>query len=382
MDFTPLLTNITAQVLCAILLVGFITLIAFYSIRFIYLGRKASVASAHVSADDGQNLPSVSVVITAHNEASFLRENLVYILEQEYPDFEVVVVDYLSLDDTQFVLKLCRDNYPNLKVVTIKEDVNRFRGRKFPLSMGIQSAKNDILVFTDVDCAPASLQWLRHTVEAYMLPRTNMVLGYSQIVAEKGLLASLERYDNLCYSAEYLSRAAMHKPFTACGRNLSYRRAFFFSKGAFISHYTEPDGADDLFVNQNATRRNTAISLHRDAFVKFKAPGTYSAWRQMRRHRYATYGHHSFGQQMNGASCGIALLLFYGAAVALLATALLPWEIVLGTILFKFIFQIVSFAQLEKGFDEKNLCWLAPVYEIYFLLSNTILLLFPLKYKK
>jgi cellulose synthase/poly-beta-1,6-N-acetylglucosamine synthase-like glycosyltransferase len=387
MDFTHILTNPVAQVLLGLMAIGFVVLIVVYSAHYLYLGRKAKKASAAQPADDEQELQPVSVVLVAHNEAAFLRENLVYILEQDYPDFEVVVVDYhISTgevhDDTQFVLKLCCDNYPNLKVVPIKEDVNHFRGRKFPLSIGIQSAKNDVIVLTDVDCKPASLQWLRQTVQAYRYPRTNILLGYTQLIAEKGLLGSMERYDNLTYSADYLSRAALKHPVTGCGRNLSYRRAFFFSKGSLISHYSIPDGADDIFVNQNATGRNTAVSLHKDAFVTYKAPNKFAQWHQMRRHRCATYNRHSFGQKMAGASGGIALLLFYGAAAALIATGLFPWEIVAGALLLKFVYQIVAFAQLEKGFGEKNLCWLAPIYEIYFFFANTILLLFPLRYKK
>ena len=385
MDFTPILTNLAAQVLTGLTLIGFVILIVVYSVQYLYLARKAKKAMTDADrqpADDGKALPPVSVVLVAHNEASFLRENLVYILEQDYPDFEVVVVDYLSLDDTQFVLKLCCDNYTNLKVVTIKEDVNRFHGRKFPLSMGIQSAKNDVVVLTDVDCAPTSLQWLRHTVEAFSRPRVNIALGYSLVCAGKGMLGSLERYDNLSYSASYLSRAARQHPVTACGRNLAFRRAFFFSKGAFISHYTEPDGADDLFVNRNATRRNTALSIHKDAFVKVNAPEQFAAWHQQRKHRCATYRFHTFAQKMDGAAPGIALLLFYGCGIALAATSLLPWQILAGMLLLKLVYQITAFAQLEKAFGEKGLCWLSPVFEFYFFIANTTLLLFPLRYKK
>ena len=208
MDFSHILTNPLAQALLALLAVSFVVLITVYSLRYFYLGRMVKKASSRKLQENGGNLPPVSVVLVAHNESAFLRENLVYILEQDYPDFEVVVVDYLSLDDTQFVLKLCRDNYPNLKVVTIKEDVNGFIGRKIPLSIGIQSARNDVLVLTDVDCKPASLQWLRHTVEAYQHPRTNIVLGYCRLVTEKGFLGALQRYENMDYSASYLSRAA------------------------------------------------------------------------------------------------------------------------------------------------------------------------------
>ena len=134
-------------------------------------------------------------------------------------------------------------------------------------------------------------------------------------------------------------------------------------------------------MNQNATTRNTEVNLHPDTFVKYQAPKKYLQWHQMRQHRMATYGYHTFGQKISAAAGGAALLMFYGAVIALVAMRLFPWEILAGVVLLKFVVQILSFAQLEKPLGEKWLCWLAPVYEIYFLVANTILLMFPLKYK-
>ena len=380
MDFSNILNDLLTQILVAVALLGFILLVVAYALRYLYVAHKTKKAAQSTLTEDAP-LPPVSVVLVAHNEGAFLKENLVYLLEQDYPDFEVVVVDYLSHDDTHFVLKLCKDNYPNLKVVNFKDDVNMFYGRKYPLSIGIRSAKNDVIVLTDVDSMPASLQWLRHVVQGYAKPRTNIVLGYAHLEAEKTVLGSLQRYDNIDYSASYLSRALRHHPVTATDRNLSYRRGFFFSKGAFISHYNEPDGAADMFVNQNATGRNTEVNLHPETFVKYKAPKKFIHWHQARQHRTATYRHHNAAQQMVGAASGIALLLFYGAVVALLAMGLFPWEILVGVVVLKFAMQILSFAQIEKSLGEKGLCWLSPLYEIYFMVANTILLIFPLKYK-
>lgn len=380
MDFTHIQTDLLTQILVALVFVGFVLLVVHYAVQYIYVAYKAKKVAQKQPCDEAA-LPPVSVVMVAHNEAAFLKENLVYLLEQDYPDFEVVVVDYLSHDDTRFVLKLCKDNYKNLKVISFSDDVNMFFGRKYPLSIGIRSAKNDIIVLTDMDCMPDGLHWLRRTVEGFERPRTNMVMGYGMIVAEKGVLGSFQRYDNLTYSGWYLSSALRHRPVTASDRNLAYRKGFFFSKGAFISHYNEPDGAADMFVNQNGTPRNTEVNLHPETFVKFKAPKTFIQWRQMRQHRMATYRHHTFWQKTVSATGDMALVVFYGAVAALIATGLFPWEILAGVVLLKFGVQILSLAQLEKALGEKGLCWAAPMFEIYFLVANTILLMFPLKYK-
>ncbi len=123
-DFTFFLTDSHAIMLALALIAALAVLCLYYGFFHFRLGiwhRKGIVAEG--SSSDTK-LPPVSVVLTARNDAAWLKENLVYLLEQDYPDFEVVVVDYLSHDDTQFVLKLLKDYYPHLKVVPFKEDVN------------------------------------------------------------------------------------------------------------------------------------------------------------------------------------------------------------------------------------------------------------------
>ncbi|MBR1766694.1 MAG: glycosyltransferase [Bacteroidales bacterium] len=325
-----------------------------------------------------ETLPPVSVVLTAHNDAEWLKENLVYLLEQDYPDFEVVVVDYLSRDDTRFVLKLLKDYYPHLKVVPFREDVNLFQGKKYPLSIGIKSAKNDILLLADPDCTPKNMQWLRGMVKGYSKKETKIVLGYCGLNRQNTMLGLLQQYDNLAYSSHYLGCALMGHPYTGSGRNLSYRRSFFFDRGAFINHYNVAGGSDDLFVYQNATRTNTAVSIGSDACLRTEPKKSFSEWHKVRLARVSTRNWHSVGGRMMEDLLPISMALFYGMCVASIVLGTMPWGLVLVAVAVKWAWQIVAFAQLCKRFDGGLVYLAAPFYEIYFAIANTILVLTPL----
>ena len=210
--------------LAAVILSALIYLCLYYGLYHFRVGNYGlkKQAAKPDEADGNEKLPNVSVVLTAHNDAAWLRENLVYLLEQDYPHFEVVVVDYLSQDDTQFVLKLLTDYYKNLKIVPFKEDVNLFQGKKYPLSIGIKSAANDILMLADPDCTPKNLNWLRGMVKGYSNKETKIVLGYCGVKRTKTLLGALQQYDALAYGAQYLGSALIGHPYTGSGRNLSY----------------------------------------------------------------------------------------------------------------------------------------------------------------
>ena len=387
-NFYRFLSDPYAIALAAVLFAAFIYLCLYYGLFHFRVGRyglKKQASSGNGSLN-GSDLPHVSVVLTAHNDAAWLRENLVYLLEQDYPNFEVVVVDYLSQDDTQFVLKLLKDYYKHLKIVPFKEDVNLFQGKKYPLSIGIKSAANDILMLADPDCTPKNLNWLRGIVRGYSNKETQLVLGYCGVKRTKTLLGCLQQYDALSYGAQYLGSALLGHPYTGSGRNLSYRRSFFFKQGAFISHYDVADGSDDLFVYQNADRTNTAICIDADACLTAEPKKTFALWRDDRRHRVATRNRHSLASRLSEQLLPLSNIAFYAAAALLLLRHIEIWPAVAAALIIKWAWQIVCFSRLTKRFDGGHIHFAAPLLEIYFIIANTILILLPLhnnrKFKK
>jgi len=165
----------------------FIIQITYYLIFFLRLARYKVQALARPGN-------GVSVVICAHNEYYNLKANLPLILEQDYPEFEVLVVNHASDDETSYLLSDLQREYPRLKSIEIQMDLNFFSGKKFPLSIGIKSAKYDRILLTDADCRPSSPQWITNMQSAYR-EGIKIVLGYSPYTRSKGLLNKLIRFD-------------------------------------------------------------------------------------------------------------------------------------------------------------------------------------------
>lgn len=378
-DFTNFLTDTQSVVFSVLMLLALAFCCVYYGLFHLRIGRwHRKPDKEAVNTQNKEVFPPVSVVLTARNDAAWLKENLVYLLELDYPDFEVVVVDYLSHDDTQFVLKLLKDYYPHLKVVPFKEDVNLFQGKKYPLSIGIKSAKNDILLLADPDCTPKNMQWLRGMVKGYYRKETQIVLGFCGLKRTKTLLGTLQQYDNLSYSSHYLGCALLGHPYTGSGRNLSYRREFFFKRGAFISHYNVAGGSDDLFIYQNATRTNTAVSISSDACLSTEPKKTFGEWHKLRLSRVSTRNWHSVGGRLMEDLLPISVILFYTMGALLLANGGMPWGLIGIATVVKWAWQIVTFAQLSNRFEGGLVYLAAPLFEIYFIIANTILVLTPL----
>ena len=386
MDFTHILTDPYTQVVSSFLAFAFVILSLYYGLFYMRVGRSKGTGTKKNAAPASPALPPVSVVMTVQNDADNLKANLLYLLEQDYPDFEVVVVDYLSTDDTVFTLKILSENYKHLKVVTFRENASGYQGRKYPLSIGIKSAANDILLFTEPDCMPAdttNFGWIREMVKGYVHKNIDIVLGYCAIQSKASLFNWLQQYDNLDYSSEYLAAALLRHPFSGNGRNLSYRRSLFLKNGGFIYHYHIPDGADDMFVNQNSRRRNTSVVLTPESFTSVPPCATLAQWHDYRKRRVSTHAFYGLGLKISRMVRPLNVLVFYLAAVLLFVGGKFPWQILAAVLLLKLAWQIVATAKAARRLSVRPVVyWLSPLFEIYFLIANTIFAIVPLSKKK
>jgi len=196
----------------------------------------------------------VSVIICAQNEAENLKNNLPAILEQNYENFQVIVVNDCSTDNSQDILSEMMTRYPNLYVTRIDKDEKFSHGKKLALTVGIKAAKNEWLLFTDADCKPADKNWIA-SMASNFTEKTDIVLGYGGSIKSKGLLNRLIRFDNLFIALQYFTFARAGIPYMGVGRNLAYRKSLFFKARGFASHHHIISGDDDLFVNQNASKK-------------------------------------------------------------------------------------------------------------------------------
>lgn len=313
----------------------------------------------------------VSVIICARNESENLRKNLPLVLEQDYPDFEVVVVDDNSDDDTFFLLKDLGAKYPHLKVVKKEESVNFFKGKKFALALGIKSAKNEILLLTDADCYPQTNQWLRKMQQQFTSGR-EIVLGYGTYKRSKGLLNSIIRYDTMMTAVYYLSFALAKIPYMGVGRNLAYTKSLFYKNKGFTSHYKIQSGDDDLFINQCSNRLNTAIQIDSDCHTVSYPKTTFKQWFLQKKRHYSTGRYYKFKHKFLLTLFPFCQFLYF-PLLAILLVYQVKIEIVLALLLIKLISRIIIMKKCINMLQEKKLLVISLFIELFFVIFNPVL---------
>jgi len=233
------------------------------------------------------NLPPVSIVIAARNESDNLYENLPKILGQNYPDFEVIVVNHQSVDDSKHLLGALQRDYKNLVVMEVERSRHMLASKKLPLTLGIKKAKHEHLVLTDADCSPAGTDWLLRMAEQFS-DKKQIVLGYGPYKETKGFLNKVIRYDSTMIAVNYFSFAINRTPYMGVGRNLAYTKDVFNSTHGFKSHYAIASGDDDLFIQEGARKRNYTIQLSPDSFMYSEAKTTWEDWTMQKARHYTT----------------------------------------------------------------------------------------------
>jgi len=274
-------------------------------------------------SEDFEEFP-VSIIIAARNESENLLNNLPLILEQDYPQFEVVVINHQSTDDSKFILHTLKQRYPHLRVIEMERNVHQKIGKKLPLSIGIKGAINNHMLFTDADCEPTSNQWLKKMSHQFS-NKKEIVMGYGPYSKRKGLLNSIIRFDTTWIAMNYLGSAKSGVPYMAVGRNLAYTKKIYESVDGFKSHYSVISGDDDLFIQEAAKKKNYAICLDPDAVCYSLPKETWEEWVIQKSRHYSTSKHYKVFKKWMLGIYPLSLLILLISFVSLLLNEQFRW---------------------------------------------------------
>jgi len=306
--------------------------------------------------------PSVSVVICARNEEENLKNHLPLLLNQHYPDFEVVVVNDCSYDGSADLLKSLELQYPQLSVTEIKDVDGREHFKKFAQTMGIKKAKHEYLVFTDADCRPNSENWLMYMISSYKKD-TEIVLGYSPFEKNTGLINWIIRFDAFFIAIQYLSMAIKKNAYMGVGRNLSYKKSMFFANKGFASHMHLMGGDDDLFVNENATKTNISICIHPEAHTISTPKKTWKDWFWQKKRHHLTARYYKAKHQSALAIYPFSFYLFY---LSIILAIVFQYEVLIFVSAFgiRALFQMLTLHLCGLKLNEKTLGMVSPLLEL------------------
>lgn len=311
----------------------------------------------------------VSVIICAKNEAENLQNFLPSILEQDYPEFEIILINDASRDETLEVIENFQTIDPRIKIVNVENNENFWANKKYALTLGIKKASHPYLIFTDADCAPQAKHWLSNMASSFSEEK-QLVLGYGGYFKHKGsFLNKLIRFETLLTAIQYFSYAKLGNPYMGVGRNLAYTAKRFYEVNGFASHLKIRSGDDDLFVNEAANKKNVAICDNSESITRSVPKAKFSAWITQKRRHTSTAKHYKTKNKFLLGLFYSARLFFWILLVVLLSFQVY-WKIVVITLGFTWLIEAIVYFSAAKKLDERDAVWFFPILEPVLLLMQ------------
>ncbi len=314
----------------------------------------------------------VSVVVSVHDRVDLLERLLDALLAQQYPEYEIVIVNDGPHEDIAVLMAPVTAQHPHVRYIAFDASRKTYPGKKAPLDAGIRAAQHAWILLTDGDCVPGP-QWIR-TMMACRDGR-QIVLGYAPMYPAPGPLNMLQCLDTLITAMQYMGAAIRGRAYMGVGRNMLYHREVFDAAKGFTAHEDVVSGDDDLFIQSASVRFPPAICLQPEAFVYSKVTQSWGSWiRQKRRHLSAASRY-----------TGHARLLTTAFATTFICTWIL-WPVMLtgggkvmsaGLIIVGLLWLL--FAAVAVRWNERRLVpgfpLLAVVYALWFILQGFLFLM-------
>ena len=310
----------------------------------------------------------VSVIICARNEAANLTRNLSSILEQDFPEFEVVVVNDASTDETATILQNFSEKYKHLRVITIAE--KRGMGKKNALARGIEGAKYDWVLLTDADCRPflndRNKKYNPYWISGMMAGIVNekqMVLGYAPYEKrDSSFVNKFIRFETVWTATQYLSFALVGQPYMGVGRNLLYNKNLYFQANGFEKHVDLASGDDDLFVNQVITQRNFSLILLPQCFMVSEPKTQWNSYFTQKKRHLSAGNRYTLKHKILLGAVSLSHFLFFVTTFFCLLLKISTMFAVANIIVRTIVIWIV-YAKILRKLHEGRLVWWIPILD-------------------
>ena len=316
------------------------------------------------------NNPDISVIICARNEEENLKLNLEKFLNQDYDNYEIIVVNDRSWDNSLEFLNKLKKKYINLKVVDIPDNKTDHFGKKLAITLGIKAANNNHLLFTDADCYPYTNSWITNMSIGFH-NKKEIVLGAGIYAKENSLLNKIIRYDTAQIAVNYLSFAKAKITYMGVGRNLGYTQDIYYLNEGFKSHYHIASGDDDLFVNQAAKNNNSQIIFNKESITISSPKKKWRDWIIQKKRHHTTNSKYKTSHKFILGLHYLSSFLFNLSFIILLISETTKVEI---SIIFalRYLIIVCIFYRPFKILMCKDLLWVFPIYEIILLICQPI----------
>ena len=226
-----------------------------FSYLFLFTARLLFVRNRKIQA---QTPAKLSLLTTIRNEEGNIRKNLPRILQLDQ-DFEVVVVDDFSQDNSLSVLGLLTQRYSRLKISSLSQETRY--SEKLSQNIALKSASNSWVMLVPVSLNEVNKNWVPSFTANLDTDRINLIIAYSTVAADNGIFNLLYRIENFYQQVKSVGYVCNNIPFVYNEENVAFRKELYFRLGGYAKNIQEPYANLELIINQFIKKRTSFFNI-------------------------------------------------------------------------------------------------------------------------
>ncbi len=308
-------------------------------------------------------VPPVSIVVAAWNELENLQKLIPVLMAQKYPNFDIIIVNDRSDDGTYDYLRELTIEHNQIKALHVDVTPERMSPKKFAITLGVRASSYDWVVFTDADCMPVSDNWLMEVSKACKKDK-EIVLGFSGFKEYAGWLNRFIRFETLLTGLTYMGMGLRGNAYMGVGRNLAYRKSLFMKHNG-LPHMDILSGDDDLFVNQYATKTNTAVVISEEGQTTSEPKRTFNEWLVQKKRHVSVGKLYNFSSKFTLSNLFLSQVFLY-ISVIILCLGMKYWEIAISLFVIRLIIvKFVMYKFAKKLNTKQEWYWIVVLEWLY-----------------
>lgn len=211
------------------------------------------------------DIEPLSLILTVRNEENNLKTNLPKILAIDNPNFEMIVVDDFSQDNSYLILGLLRDRYKRLTISILNQET-KF-STKLAQNIAIKATHSEWVLSFPVSLSGATNEWIDSFSQAAG-KRKNVVTGYSALAPSKGFYNRLIRIENYFSYLKSTGYILNRIPFVYSDENVLFKKGKYFEIGGFGKNVTEYYANLELVINSFISKKTTNVLFDKESSIR------------------------------------------------------------------------------------------------------------------
>ena len=241
------------------------SLVLLFFIQVYFLLRYYLKLARHRDSEPNQNSNRISIILSVRNEEQHIREILDKFKEQQFEDYQILVINVHSEDNTDGVLNALAETNSKLKVTSLSQET-QFSEKQI-INIGLKGASSPWIVLLTSNSGEINPGWLAN-MNSLIGPDTDLVVGYTNIERLKGfrnLICRLERFNQFIIGGAWTLAG---KPFVFNENNVLFKKSMYFDTLGFRHKMNRNFANLELIFNENMKKGRVKITTNPDLAVR------------------------------------------------------------------------------------------------------------------